>query len=257
MLRRKTRLLLLVLCWFAVRVAAHAQAPEDLTAPSPDQANEAKRLYAEGKVEFAQGRLAAAIGLFERSYALSNAPGLLFNLAQAHRLSGAEHCPQAFALYKSYLSALPEAENRREVEERIQELSSCANPPPELPAPVAVEQGPPLKPAVEPAHAPSPPPRRDTPGRPRLAPILLASVGAALMIAGGVLLARVKAKYAGAERECPCYPGTFQKWEHLTVLSYALIGVGAATAASGVSWWAFAAPGPGGARAALGVALRF
>jgi hypothetical protein len=257
MLRWSMRLFLLVLCSFAASAPLHAQAPEEVAAPASDQASEARRLYAAGKVEFAQGHFDAAIGLFERAYALSNAPGLLFNLAQAHRLSGAEHGPQAFALYKSYLSALPDAENRREVEERIAELSRCEKPPAPTARVAAAQEIPSAPVSAEPPRAPPLPARHDAPGRTRLAPILLTSAGAALMIAGGVLLARVKAKYADAERECPCYPGTFTKWEHLTVLSYALIGVGAATTAGGVSWWAFAAPGVGGTRAALGVGMRF
>src|SRR4051812_49283826 len=97
---------LYVSCWLTAAVVT-AQAPLPDPASSPVETDEAKRLYADGKVEFAQGRYEQAIALFERAYALSGATGLLFNLAQAHRLAGQDHCPQALALYKSYLAAQP------------------------------------------------------------------------------------------------------------------------------------------------------
>src|SRR5258706_8999722 len=87
----------------------------------------ARELYAQGKAEYAQGHYEQAVQLFERSYALSESPALLFNMAQAHRLAGPDHCADAVALYKSYLAAFPEAENKKEVEERVGELSECAD----------------------------------------------------------------------------------------------------------------------------------
>src|SRR5947207_2582797 len=105
------------------------------SAAAAEPSAEARRLYAEGKAEYAQGHYAEAVTLFERSYALSESPALLFNMAQAHRLAGPEHCNDAVALYKSYLQAQPDAENKKEVEERIHELGDCA--PEKPPTPVA------------------------------------------------------------------------------------------------------------------------
>jgi tetratricopeptide (TPR) repeat protein len=210
--------------------------------PSAD----AKRLYAEGKAEYAQGHYEQAVALFEKSYALSESPALLFNMAQAHRLAGPEHCEDALTLYKSYLAESPEVENRREVEERIQELGVCpqkpiAAPPP--PAPTIVVQSPSLPP-TRPSHT---------------APILVAGTGAALLVAGGVLYARAWDKHREAEKVCPCYPGTYDKWEVLTNVSYALLAVGGATLAGGVTWWAVATPSKHDqpAQALLGVSGRF
>jgi tetratricopeptide (TPR) repeat protein len=244
--------------------AAQTTPPEQ---PVQDSEAEARRLYAEGKVEYAQGRFVEAIELFERSYALSSAPALLFNMAQAHRLAGPEHCAEALALYKSYLEALPEAENRREVEERITELDACAKPP--LPAATA-------EPAVSSSEAtglphvtdltvPPPPAPLGTPAKEQkagrrtgsLGPILLASAAAASLITGGVLYARAHDKYGEAERECPCYPGTFTKWQRLTNLSYALFAVGGATLGGSVSWWVLATRRSQGSQAMLGLSARF
>src|SRR6188768_4464339 len=95
-------------------------------ARAAEQGSEARRLYAEGKAQYAQGHYTDAIALFERSYALSESSALLFNMAQAHRLAGPAHCSDAVALYKSYLAAEPAVENRKEVEERIVELGDCS-----------------------------------------------------------------------------------------------------------------------------------
>ncbi len=220
-------------------------------------AEEARRLYAEGKGEYAQGRFLEAIALFERAYALSEAPGLLFNLAQAHRLAGDDHCPRAVALYKSYLAALPAAENRREVNERVQELSECAS----IPAPPQPEGVAPATVAPPPVtHVrlkPSPPPV-ETRETPRVLGPAMTAVGIALFVAGGALYARAAAKHREAESVCPCYPGAYSKWEKLTNVSYAAMGVGGAAAVGGVSWWVFgAASAAAPAHATLGLRGRF
>jgi tetratricopeptide (TPR) repeat protein len=217
---------------------------------------EARRLYAEGKAEFAQGHYDVAVSLFERSYALSESPALLFNMAQAHRLAGPSHCADAAALYNSYLSALPDAENRKEVEERIHELGDC-------PAPAQAAESikaPPVSGTPEktptnaaPRSATPPPPARGS-SLPT-GPILLSGSGAALLVAGGVLYARAWDKHREAERVCPCYPGAYSTWEVLTNVSYALMAVGGATLAGGVTWWVVARPSDKGtpAQAMLGV----
>jgi len=224
---------------------------------------EARRLYAQGKAEYAQGHYEAAAELFERSYALFESPALLFNMAQAQRLAGPEHCADALALYKSYLAALPEAENRREVEERITELRECpptadepsvAEGPSPAPTPAPVAPAAPTK-SVTVASPPEPAPV----SRSHTAPVLVAGTGAALLVAGGVLYARAWDKHREAERVCPCYPGTYSTWEVLTNVSYALMAVGGAALAGGVTWWAVGEPSNSQhpARAMLGISGKF
>lgn len=230
---------------------------------------EARRLYAEGKAEYAQGHYAEAVVLFERSYALFQAPALLFNMAQAQRLAGPTHCADALALYKSYLSAQPDAENKREVEERIQELAECpaAQPPSAAaavtPAPAASAELDPVS-VVRPAPAPLPPAPAPAAAAPAasaspVAPIVVAAAGAALLVAGGVLYARAWDKHREAEKVCPCYPGTYDNWEVLTNVSYALLGVGGVALGGGVTWWAVAQPShkAQGSRASFGFSARF
>jgi tetratricopeptide (TPR) repeat protein len=249
-----------IAAWLAV-AASLVAAPGFAAEPS----TEARRLYAEGKAEYAQGHYVEAVALFERSYALFESPALLFNMAQAHRLAGPEHCADALALYKSYLLSQPDAENRREVEERIQELGECPvmKPPADVAPPVttaAVSAAPAPSPRVAaPAQLESRPPPAPQTGASLSAPILVAGTGAALLVAGGVLYARAWDKHREAEKICPCYPGTYEKWEVLSNVSYALLAVGGATLAGGVTWWVVAEPGAKGrgARAGLGVSGRF
>ena len=220
---------------------------------------EARRLYAEGKAEYAQGHYPEAVTLFERSYALSESAALLFNMAQAHRLAGPEHCAAAVALYKSYLQAQPDAENKKEVEERIHQLGDCppeksstspaAGAPPNAPAPAAPAADSPAN-ATPTTHAsaptttppPPPPPFAQNPSHLPTGPVLVTVTGAALLVAGGVLYARAWDKHREAEKLCPCYPGTYSNWELLTNVSYALLAVGGATLAGGVSWWIVTEP---------------
>jgi len=228
---------------FTLWTASSATRPAYAEAPRAERARE---LYVEGKAEYAQGRYLTAIERFERAYQLSEAPALLFNMAQAHRLAGPGHCSKAVTLYRSYLEALPSAENLREVEERIAELGECPNDSvASLPPPVVSESEPRdpspstswiIRPSGVAAPAPS--------GSPT-APILLTGVGSALLVAGGVLFARAWDKHREAEKLCPCYPGSYSEWEVLTNVSYAVLAVGGVTVASGVSWWMLAAPSSG------------
>jgi hypothetical protein len=239
-----------VLCCLALSlsfwlVSARALAQED-------PAIEAKRLYAQGKAEFAQGRYVQAAELFERSYALSESTALLFNMAQAHRLAGPGHCATAVRLYQSYLAAEPTAENRKEVEERITELGDCSadTAPAAAPEPSAT--------AREPRQAPASPPARGAGGLPT-GPVIVTGAGAAMLVAGGVLYFRAWDKHREAEAVCPCYPGTYSDWELLTNVSYAVLAVGGATLIGGVSWWVAGAPAPAGqpSRAMLGISGNF
>jgi hypothetical protein len=216
---------------------------------------EARQLYAQGKAEYAQGHYEAAIALFERSYALSESSALLFNMAQAHRLAGPGHCSDAVSLYKSYLAVEPEAENQKEVVERIAELGDCS-------VEKAVQTAAPPR-APEPAsNATAPRPTAAAPARRShlpTGPVLVTGAGAALLVAGGVLYARAWDKHREAERRCPCYPGTYSTWEVLTNVSYALLAVGGATLGGGVTWWVVGEPATSGqpSGALMGVSGRF
>jgi tetratricopeptide (TPR) repeat protein len=84
---------------------------------------EAKRLYEEGLSHYNLGEFDLAIASFRKSYALSQAPGLLFNIAQAFRLK--KDYDQATYFYTTYLRLQPDAANRADVEARLAEMQQA------------------------------------------------------------------------------------------------------------------------------------
>ncbi len=89
-------------------------------ADDPDALQEATDHYDRGMAHYELGEFAAAIDEFKLAYARSQAPGLLFNLAQASRLN--KDYEQALHFYRAYLRVRPDAPNRDDVEKRIAEL---------------------------------------------------------------------------------------------------------------------------------------
>jgi tetratricopeptide (TPR) repeat protein len=91
---------------------AHAEHVDDVEA--------ARAHYAKGKRLYDLGRFPEAAKEYEAAYQAKDDPALLFNLGQAHRLAG--NHPQALLAYKAYIRNVPGAQNRREVEARINEM---------------------------------------------------------------------------------------------------------------------------------------
>lgn len=89
-------------------------------APSGDAKAEAKKHYEAGLTHYNLGEWDAAITEFRTAYGLSQAPGLLFNIAQSFRLK--KDFEQASYFYKTYLRLKPDAPNRADVEQRIAEM---------------------------------------------------------------------------------------------------------------------------------------
>jgi hypothetical protein len=96
--------------------------------PKKDPAQEEKEqkekqaydLYQEGITSYNLGEFDKAIEKFKAAYALTGAPGLLFNVAQAYRLK--KDYDQALYFYKTYLRLSPDAPNKGDVEARIAEM---------------------------------------------------------------------------------------------------------------------------------------
>ena len=112
----------------AASVTAAAQpAPRPSPAPaaqSDDQKRaEAKALYEQGLSHYNLGEFDDAIAAFRKSYELTQAPGLLFNIAQAFRLK--KDYEQATYFYSTYLRLQPDAANRADVEARLAEMQQA------------------------------------------------------------------------------------------------------------------------------------
>ena len=85
-----------------------------------DDEASARDHYVKGTRAYELGLYDEAIAEYMAAYKTKDDPALLFNLGQAHRLAG--HTAEALRFYKTYLSKVPEAVNRADVEAKIREL---------------------------------------------------------------------------------------------------------------------------------------
>lgn len=131
-----------------------------------DSRSDAERLYREGQTAFDANKLGEALHAWQKSYDLSRAPGLLFNIAQAYRLrAGTGDCALAAATYRKFIAEDPSSPQRATAERFAEETEKCAasqsrvvpigpEPKPE-PKPASPSPSPPIVlPAIPPASTP-------------------------------------------------------------------------------------------------------
>jgi len=119
-----------------------------------DSKARAKALYDQGLKHYNVAEYTEAIQAWKDAYLLSKKPLLLFNIAQAYRLSG--DCKQAMTFYDSYQREEPSPKNQDELE---QALALCKPTEKEKPVDKPVEPAPPPKPVEKkPAPIVAPPP---------------------------------------------------------------------------------------------------
>jgi tetratricopeptide (TPR) repeat protein len=162
----------------AIALAVLATARTAAADPTAD----AERYYNEGQAAYDAKRYDDAIAAWDKSYALSHLPALVYNLAQAHRLHG--DCTEALDAYKRFVALDPKSPQRASAEGFIHDLDPC-------PAPAGVVQPPPPPPSLPPSTSPTPPP----PPHPaaiaharngeRVVGIVIAGVGVAAAGVGG------------------------------------------------------------------------
>jgi tetratricopeptide (TPR) repeat protein len=100
-------------------------------APAFADEQRAQELFRSGLSHYNLAEFDAAIADFKAAYEASQAPGLLFNLAQAARLAHRDE--EALHFYKTYLRLKPDASNRTYAELRIAELEAVSREPPPPP----------------------------------------------------------------------------------------------------------------------------
>jgi tetratricopeptide (TPR) repeat protein len=101
------------------KAASDAPAAEASASTSADD-EVARGLFQAGKAAYQAGKYADALTFFEQAHARSGRPALLFNIAQS-----AERVRQdqkALEMFRAYLTQVPDAPNRVEVEARIRQL---------------------------------------------------------------------------------------------------------------------------------------
>lgn len=97
-------------------------------AARPADKASAKVAFEAAKKAYAEKRYAEAASLFAYSYDLSGNPDLLFNVAQALRLSG--DLKKALATYRLFLKERPDSENARLAQIKIDEIDIALLPVP-------------------------------------------------------------------------------------------------------------------------------
>ena len=115
--------LILAAALLASSTVAAQPAKTDASQTDEQKKAEAKALYDKGINHYNLGEFDPAIAAFRQAYAISSAPGLLFNIAQAFRLK--KDYDQASYFYTTYLRLKPDAPNRADVEARIAEMKTA------------------------------------------------------------------------------------------------------------------------------------
>jgi tetratricopeptide (TPR) repeat protein len=228
----------------------------------------AREHYKKGTTYYDLGKYADAAREFEAAYEAKNDPAILFNLAQAYRLSG--DTDQALHFYRTYLRYVPKAANRSEIEEQIKALEQkqaqkpATTPPaataPLPPPPTATPTAPPPVPVPAPGgpavvttsplappplasdSGPLPPPTRSDPGRTfRIAGIAAGGVGAVMILVGLAEGGRAHAaandlEQAAANGE-PFDPDIQSRGKTAEKAQWWLLGLGVVAGAAGGGLW--------------------
>jgi tetratricopeptide (TPR) repeat protein len=116
------RLLALLVCCGAIASTTRARADDQLK-DDP----RARQFFEVGAQAYAKGQYLLAIDAFREAYAITQRPGLLFSLAQAHqrqfRASGDEqHLAQAIDNYRRYLARVPSGGRHDEASSSLNSL---------------------------------------------------------------------------------------------------------------------------------------
>jgi tetratricopeptide (TPR) repeat protein len=117
-------LLALLIVASAAPVAAQKKKPEAKAESSASSSDEVARgLFQAGKAAYEAGNYADALDFFEQAHQRSGRPELLFNIGQAaDRLRQDDKAIEAL---RAYVTQLPDAANRGEVEARIRALEAA------------------------------------------------------------------------------------------------------------------------------------
>jgi len=179
----------------ATPAAAGAAAPpteaaSEKAATSPEQAAEAA--YEAALARYDSGDTVGALAAMQQSFALSQRPELLYNIARLER--EAERCRASLADYRLYLERVPQGRYRQAAEQAVTELASeCASADSETAQTPSEPAAPPRAvPDREPESAAKPHPPYWT--TPRIA--AWAAISAGVASGGGALYYLLSAKAA-------------------------------------------------------------
>jgi tetratricopeptide (TPR) repeat protein len=194
---------------------------------------EARALYDKAIAHYDLADYDTAITEFKQAYELSKEPGLLFNLAQAHRLK--KDWALALHFYKTYLELKPNAANRADAEAQMakmqHELDNAPPPPPPevTPPPPPPEVAPPPPP---PEVKPPPPPRflHTRRGKATVAFATLAALSLAGSAVTGGLALWTRSRYDSGCSSGDCSHSLYATGRTEAITTDVLIGVGVVAA---------------------------
>lgn len=129
-----------------ILVVAMTRAAIADTLPIAQDPKSAQDLYAEGQTAYDRADYATAIDRWQVAYQISGASALLFNVAQAMRLSG--DCARAIETYHLFLVADPDtaSDQHRLADEFVRELRpTCPVTPPHSPTLPPTRSPPPVE----------------------------------------------------------------------------------------------------------------
>jgi hypothetical protein len=213
-------------------------------APAPNapdaKAAEAAELYEEGKRHFDLAEYGPAIASWKHAYLLSSEPLLLFNIAQAYRLSG--DCAEANRFYLTYQRSEPNPSKQADL---TQAMAKCAGV-----EPASGDRSEPATPPSVPAPPPPPPPETGDRGRNlRLTGYAVGGLGGLAVIIGvaSAVSASSHASTVQSQQNGTTWGAGLQQeqsdGQSAATRARILIGVGAAAlVGGGVLWWLGRAP---------------
>lgn len=202
-----------LVCVALVVLSAGAASAQETQMDTADQ--EARARFEAGSLAYSQGRYEAAMNDFRQAYELSHRPGLLFNIGAAAQ--SLRRDPEALEAFEAYLREVPDAPNRAAVEARIEILRR------------AIADGGSARSAPDSAGSTSP----------SAAGIGLLAGGAAVAIAGAIVLALGQVDYAAVANaprgtEWSTVEEAYGRAEPMSIAGGVGLGVGIAAAAIGV-----------------------
>jgi hypothetical protein len=114
------RLGILLVCFLSI-AAVRSPVARAAGAPTAEDEQRARDLYARAEKSFDVGKFAEALTDYQAAYEAKPLPGFLFNIAQCYRNMG--NYERARFFFRRYLTVEPHAPNHRRVEELISEMT--------------------------------------------------------------------------------------------------------------------------------------
>lgn len=193
------KLLILITSVMLATPLAPARAQSGTSAETSEAAPAEKRaraieLFQRSRELYREGRFREAADLLEEAYALDPAPTLLYNLARALESDG--DFEGAVEAYRDYIAADPTADDRPAIERRIQNIEAQIREREDLRRKLQEERSKAIEAAPAPGGVTTEAPEA---AETSVVPWVVTGIGAAGLVAGGVLGGLAQSKHGQAD----------------------------------------------------------